>query len=106
MRASAAVKQEPTPSDLPVRASAAKSEFIWPVPPEELARVVFDNKDPERKVSAHSAEEMDQSESSDRRRDRANEGRQQSGGCRRCCWSPVSSTYLGVRAVHDWRRAR
>ena len=93
MKASAAMKQEPTPSEASPRptpfASAPKSEFIWPVPPEELARVVFDNKDLERKVTAHSAgEEIIQKLRPAARP--GNEGRQQNGGCRRCCWSLVS----------------
>jgi hypothetical protein len=102
MRASAAVKQEATPTPF---ASAAKSEFVWPVPPEELARVVFDNKDPERKVSAHSAEEMEHPES-------PTGGETERRGTSANLWVPVlllvtgfESTYLGVKAVHDWRRS-
>jgi PEGA domain len=107
--ASAAMKQEPTPSEASPRptsfASAPKSEFIWPVPPEELARVVFDNKDPERKVSAHSTGENEHTESPTGGQ---TEGRGTSGK-----WllpallliTGFESTYLGVRAVHDWRRA-
>jgi hypothetical protein len=102
MRASAAVKQEPTPTPF---MSAAQSEFIWPVPPEELARVVFDNKDPERKVSVHSAGETGHSES-------PTVGQTEERGTLANWWVPAlllvtgfESTYLGVRAVHDWRRS-
>src|SRR4029450_3026083 len=67
INASAAMKQEPTPSGASPRpspfASAPKSELIGPAPPEELARVVFDNKDPERKVTTHSAGENEHTES-------------------------------------------
>jgi hypothetical protein len=109
MKASAAARQEPTPSKSSLRptpfTSAAKSEFIWPVPPEELARVVFDNKDPERKVSAHSAGETDHSES-------PTGGRTEGRGTLANWWVPAlllvtgfESTYLGVQAVHDWRRS-
>jgi PEGA domain len=109
MKASAAMKQEPTPSEASPRptpfASAPKSEFIWPVPPEELAGVVFDNKDPERKVSARSTGENEHTESPTGGQA---EGRGTSGK-----WllpalllvTGFESTYLGVRAVHDWRRA-
>ena len=102
MRASAAVKQEATPTPF---ASAAKSEFVWPVPPEELARVVFDNKDPERKVSAHSAGEMEHPET-------PTGGETERRGTSANWWVPAlllvtgfESTYLGVKAVHDWRRS-
>jgi hypothetical protein len=109
MKASAAMKQEPTPSEASPRptpfASAPKSEFIWPVPPEELAGVVFDNKNLERKVSAHSIGENEHTESPTGGQ---TEGRGTSGK-----WllpalllvTGFESTYLGVRAVHDWRRA-
>lgn len=109
MKASAAMKQEPTPSEASLRptpfASAPKSEFIWPVPPEELARVVFDNKDHERKVTAHSAGEEDHPET-------PTGGQTRERGTSAKWWVPAlllvtgfESTYLGVRAVHDWRRA-
>jgi PEGA domain len=109
MKASAAMKQEPTPSEASLRptpfASAPKSEFIWPVPPEELARVVFDNKDLERKVTAHSAGEEDHPET-------PTGGQTRERGTSAKWWVPAlllvtgfESTYLGVRAVHDWRRA-
>jgi hypothetical protein len=85
--------------------AAAKSEFIWPVPPEELARVVFDNKDPERKVTVHSAGETDHSES-------PTGGQTEGRGTLANRWVPAlllvtgfESTYLGVQAVHDWRRS-
>jgi len=93
MKASAAVKH------------AAKSEFMWPVPPEELARVVFDNKDPDRKVSRHSAWEGEDPES-------PIGGEPDGRGTAAKWWVPAlllvtgfESTYLGVRAVHDWRRS-
>jgi hypothetical protein len=109
INASAAMKQEPTPSGASPRpspfASAPKSEFIWPVPPEELARVVFDNKDPERKVTTHSAGENEHTES-------PTGGQTERRGTSGKWLLPAlllvtgfESTYLGVRAVHDWRRA-
>jgi hypothetical protein len=109
INASPAMKQEPTPSGASPRpspfASAPKSEFIWPVPPEELARVVFDNKDPERKVTTHSAGENEHTESS-------TGGQTERRGTSGKWLLPAlllvtgfESTYLGVRAVHDWRRA-
>jgi hypothetical protein len=83
---------------------AATSEFMWPVPPEELARVVFDNKDPDRKVSAHSAWEGEDPESPI--------GEPEGRGTAAKWWVPAlllvtgfESTYLGVQAVHDWRRS-
>jgi hypothetical protein len=109
MQASAAVKREPTPSESSPRptplTSSSKSEFTWPVPPEELARVVFDNKDPERKANARSAGEKEQPES-------PNGGQTDKRGSSAKWLLPslllvtgFESTYLGVQAVQDWRRA-
>jgi hypothetical protein len=110
MKASAALKQAPTPTKASPRptpfTSAQKSELIWPVPPEELARVVFDHRDPERKVSAHLAGEEEHHPESPT-------GGQTERGGKSGQWllpalllvTGFESTYLGVRAVHDWRRA-
>ena len=104
MRASAAVKQEATPTPF---ASAAKSEFVWPVRPEELARVVFDNKDPERKVTAPSAREEERNHP-----ETPTGGEPERRGTSANWWVPAlllvtgfESIYLGVKAVHDWRRS-
>jgi hypothetical protein len=115
MNPSAAVKQPPTPSELSSRPTPfttaakpelmAKPELIWPVPPEELARVVFDNKEPERKVTGSAASEQEHTQT-------PTEGRTEGRGAAGKWLLPAlllvsgfESTYLGVRAVHNWRRA-
>jgi hypothetical protein len=116
MKTSAALAQEPThgvssPRPIPF-SSASKSEFTWPVPPEELARVVFDNQDPEHPLIVRPRRGTEESRAAEEHENirvvNSTEGRSTPARW----WLPAlllvtgfESTYLGVRAVHDWRRS-
>jgi PEGA domain len=85
---------------------ASHSELVWPIPPEDLAKVVFDSQNPGSEIAAPAAKPRASEIATDHS---APPSRRTSTTF--SWWLPAllvvtafETTYLGIRAADDWRR--